>query len=301
MYHRPRDADPRLDVYPFDCLVGPHNHICRARIDEFGYFHYPHPDRDLGSELALSRLGGESCQCIKDWRTWSGHDRKSTLVFLAWLRPGLARRRRLVDPDWDVNHAGLVIVDILRRRGWPLIPKSHGWALLPIQDDDVAFGIDHTDSRSLDRLRQMGVDSCELERREIGGAAYSLYPTFQVHYCFDGINYHSKLPITPVGIARAVVLLEAYLVVALQARVDRCFADAHRRRFSDLAISYLVNPSCNPNPCVPHLIVTRFVVDSLTAGSTFAEFSRGLVALKKQFPGSGSDHAPQALRRRPAS
>jgi hypothetical protein len=241
MYHRPRDADRRLDVFPFEGIAN----LCRAHIDEFGYFHYTHADQDLSRELALYRLGHESCQCLKDWQSWCDGAIQSDHYFvpieLRRLRLGLARRRRLprllIDPAWDVDHIGLTIVDILRSRGWPLIDTPGGWALLPTRDGaDIAFGIIDGEDNGVGRLRRMGDRTAK--QCYVGIFDYSFEAKLHVYFDVAGVSHNAALVRTPVGIARAVVLLEAYFMVALQARADRKLVDARRFQRCGLAASY---------------------------------------------------------------
>jgi hypothetical protein len=291
MYHRPRDANRELDVHPFAYVSG---WPCGGCVDEFGYFRYKHTDRDFGGELALYRLGGEPCQCIKDWRVWCGKVPYVTVDELSFLRLGLTRRRRLprlhVDPTWDVDHARLTIVDILRRRGWPVLSKFESWAPSEFYQQEVAgaYGVEGAYGvvplNNWAELKSMVAVSAESEQYYVGIQANLSPSTFTIYRNYGSGKSAAVLRRIPAGIAQAVVLLEAYFLFVRHRRVHILAYGERSRRGTAIATRYLTD---HQRGCIS-ADDSHFIATSLMAGVPWAKLRRDLVARSKHcFPPVG--------------
>jgi hypothetical protein len=140
--HRLRDANPYFDFATCECDVNPGASVA---IDEFGYFAVRNHENDFSRLIALDRLGGQGCLCLRALRIYRGLGPYWTnlSLSLAWassrsLLLGLRLRRHLpkldmelfrdysLCPDWLAN--------ALLTRGWSAEVKRGDVSDIPSVD-----------------------------------------------------------------------------------------------------------------------------------------------------------------------
>jgi hypothetical protein len=147
MHHKHCDADPRLDAVRCDCDRYPRAGVA---IDEFGYFVVRDHGDDFHRMVALARLGGQECRCVRAWELYSGqpelrpHEQLFPSTVSEWhdtkkLVVGLRLRRRLPKVDykdlgWADDSVTYWATRVLRIRGWQseAVWVSNGTLLMKI-------------------------------------------------------------------------------------------------------------------------------------------------------------------------